>query len=194
MRIFCIIILLLATTTSIAQNLSNLKIDTMYHISLTYYQKNNQNQSYSGFCFVKDLNNYYICIDNKDSIENTFYNNSFYSFDLDWEFRKSREMFSEYEYYKSYYLYNMDKLSECTRCDYTDSINCKDNATYIIFTIRKVIGLFYYENIEKRIILTCGGLPFVRSRNDDLSYFYRCFVIMECQPVLKEEYLNIFKF
>lgn len=193
MRIFCIIILLLATTTSIAQYYSDLGLDTMYHISLTYYRDDLQQQPHSGFCFVKDLNNYYICIDNKDSIENTFYNNSFYSFDLDWEFRKSREMFSEYEYYKSYYLYNMDKLSEYTQCNYTDSINCRDNVTYFIFTIKKIIGLFYKEDIEKRITLSCGGLPFTRSKNNNLSYFYRCFAIIECKTVSKEESIKIFK-
>lgn len=88
-----------------------LERDTMYHISLNYRQDIPRQTSLSGFCFVKDLNDYRIVINNFDSRHNSFYKNSFYSWALTWEFKRVIETLSSlqnkpYSAYKTFYDYN----------------------------------------------------------------------------------------
>lgn len=76
------------------------------------------------------------------------------------------------------------------KMDYVDSIKYNMDSITIVFVVRKIVGLFYKEDIEKRITSSVD-IPFSLYKYNK-SYFYRCFKIIDCLPVSKEECLKIF--
>lgn len=189
-KIIIIIILFIVMSFYIkAQTKYEFKIDTMYHISL-FYSNTPKRPSYSGWCFVKDINNYYVCLDNYDSIKNTFYKNSFYSFDLEWEFYRtlSSKFCNSYDSaYNKLYAYNMDKINGYTLLD---TIYNKKDSTYVILSVKKIIAQFYKEDISNRITATIS-IP-LDTLQYKYNYFYRFIKILNCEEI-PINYLNIIR-
>ena len=192
-KIILLMILLVVSFQIKAQTIYEFKIDTMYHIAI-YYSNLPDLQPQWGTVLVKDLSNYNICLDNYDTMVNSFYNNSFFMLDLYFE---SMKAFSKIYKDSSKAVRteildkNFIKIIECNKCmTETDRINI-DDSTYVYILMNKIIAKFYKEPIENKSFSTVD-LKY-DFKNYKYDYFYRFTEILECIPVDRKELNSIYK-
>jgi hypothetical protein len=128
----------------------------MYHIWLDYYPYNKTLPPRMGSVFVKDISNYKIKTSSYNEMADSFYTNSYPSFefydDFNWTMYKCRYQDS-IELLKLYTIDFMTKLlnmtSDIGKYEYECPKLYLSDSSYIIIKVQKVIGEFSKFSIEQ---------------------------------------------